>query len=245
MASEIHQTLENLGFSRNEAKMYLAALEAGTASAQTIAAKARLKRTTVYSLLDALIAKGFVVETKESGKTRYVAESPENLVQTFERYQQNLHKALPELKAIHNTKAVKPKVQFFEGRDGILKIYEDTIREKPNVILELNTSELFTALPENFPKEYVAERLKHHIRAQRLAPEDKHWTAHKANDAKEISETKLLPPEQFAIPVEINVYNDKVAVMSYSDEMGLIIESKGIAQAMRTVYTLLWKATQS
>ena len=63
---------------------------------------------------------------------------------------------------------------------------------------------------------------------------------HGKRDEEEISETKFLPREDFDIPVEINVYNNKVAFMSYSDEIGLIIESEGIAKAMRVIYKLLW-----
>lgn len=44
----------------------------------------------------------------------------------------------------------------------------------------------------------------------------------------------------FDIPIEINIYKDKVAFMSYKDEVGLIIESEGIAEAMRKIYGMFW-----
>ncbi len=57
---QINQIFKNLGFSENETKIYLAALETGLTSAQNIADKAELKRTTVYSVLDALIKKNII-----------------------------------------------------------------------------------------------------------------------------------------------------------------------------------------
>ena len=235
----IDKILTNLGFSDNEARVYLAALETGLASAQDIADKAKLKRTTTYSVLDVLVKKGFILKTQKEGKNRYVAENPDNLISIFENHQKELKKALPELKAIYNVEQVKPKVLFFEGEPGIKKIYYDTIEEKPDVILEWNTSELYKIFP-GFPIEYLDLRRSRNIKAKRIAPNDKNWQERKKKDKDDMSVTKLLPLEKYDIPVEINIYNNKVAFMSYGDEMGLVIESKMIADAMRTIYKLFW-----
>lgn len=57
----IENTLNSLGLSPNEAKVYLAALEMGTASAQDIAHKAGVIRTTGYSVLERLAIRNFVL----------------------------------------------------------------------------------------------------------------------------------------------------------------------------------------
>jgi sugar-specific transcriptional regulator TrmB len=235
----ITQTLTNLGFSANEAKVYLAALEMGVSSAQEIAKKAKLKRTTAYSILQNLANRGVVIVSKEKGKNRFVAENPQNIVKQFAEYQKNLEKALPQLEAIYNKKEIKPKVLFFEGKEGIKKIYLDTIKEKPKIILEFNTTEIFKTFP-GFPMEYLGMRKTNNIRAKRIASGIR-WQEHAKKDKEEISETKILPREEFDIPIEINIYNNKVAFMSYSDEFGLIIESEGIAKSMKAIYDLFWK----
>ncbi|MFA5967003.1 MAG: helix-turn-helix domain-containing protein [Patescibacteria group bacterium] len=233
-------TLHNLGLSPNEAKVYLAALEMGTASAQDISHKAGVIRTTGYSILERLAIRNFVYKTKQKNKTRYVAESPKNLVHRFEHYQKELTNSLPELQAIYNKSQIKPKIVFYEGKSGIEEIYADTIKEKPREILEFNTLDIFAALPD-FPAEYLAQRNKHHIYAKRIATDEKRTREHAARDKEELSHTLLLPKEEFNPPVEINIYNNKVAFMSYPDEIGIIIESHGIADTMRQIYHLLWK----
>lgn len=229
--------LMNLGLSSNEAKIYLAALESGAASAQSIAKKAKLKRTTTYSLLEALAKKGFVLKTDKSGRRKYLAESPKNLAERFKTYQKSFENVLPELEAIHNKKEVKPKVLFFEDEEGIKKIYEDTIKESPEKILMLTTSDFHKTFP-GFPGEYVEARVAHGITAQRISPDDGVWRSHKKKDNEELSQTKLV--KNFDIPVEINIYNNKVAFMSYADKIGLIIESEPIAMSMKKIYGLLW-----
>jgi sugar-specific transcriptional regulator TrmB len=233
-------TLRNLGLSLNESKIYLAALELGTSSAQDIAAKANVKRTTAYPVLENLAIKGLVYKTKHLSRNRYAAESPKNLFRRYGRYFRQLSENLPELEAIHNKGEVKPKIIFYEGPRGILKIYADTIKERPKEILEFNSSDMFMAFPA-FPKNYVRERLKKKIHARRITAKDKFWAEHAKNDREELSKTKMLDPKKFNLPVEINIYNNKVAFMSYSDKMGVIIESRGIADSMRTIYEMFWK----
>ena len=236
----IEATLHNLGLSPNEAKVYLAALEMGMASAQDISHKAGVIRTTGYSVLERLAIRNFVYKTKEKSKTRYVAESPKNLVHRFGHYQHELNSSLPELEAIYNQSQVKPKIVFFEGKDGIEEIYADTIREHPREILEYFSSDMFDEFPE-FPREYVSNRVKHTIHAKRIASDHPKMREHAKNDKAELSHSILLPKEEFNPPVEINIYNNKVAFMSYPDKMGIIIESQGIADTMRQIYHLLWK----
>ena len=65
MISEI--ILTNLGLSPNEAKIYLATLESGQTSAQRIAQKAQIKRTTTYSVLEGLVKKDFILKTNKEG----------------------------------------------------------------------------------------------------------------------------------------------------------------------------------
>ncbi len=238
--TRIRQTLKNLGFSDNEAVVYLSALETGVAAAQDIAEKAGIKRTTAYSVLESLVKRGFVLKSQKQGKSRYAAESPEKLVRIFAEHQKSLQEALPELSALYNSKSIKPKVLFFEGKAGIKKIYYDTIEEKPDVILEWNTSEIYEIFP-GFPVEYLEMRKQKNIKAKRIAPDDANWRERSKKDKEDMSVTKLLRPDEYNIPVEINVYNNKVAFMSYGDEVGLIIESKAIADAMRVIYELFWE----
>ncbi len=230
--------LTNLGFSTNEARIYLATLETGTASAQEIAKKAKIKRTTAYSALEAMVKKGYIIKTDKEGKGKFVAENPKTLSQRFWAHQKSFENVLPELEAIHDSQnKAKPRVLFFEGKEGILKVYEDTLNENPDEILELNTSEIFKTF-NSFPLDYVEERKKKDIHALRIGPKDKFYAKRAKLDEEELSETKLV--KDFDIPIEINIYNNKVAFMSYADKIGLIIESEAIAKSMKKIYKLLW-----
>jgi sugar-specific transcriptional regulator TrmB len=104
------QLLHKLGFSDNETKVYLATLESGSASAQTIAGHAGVLRTTAYSVLSALVQRGVVGKTKFKGKTRFIAEPPERLLLLIKEIEIGITENLPELQARYNKHEVKPKI---------------------------------------------------------------------------------------------------------------------------------------
>lgn len=240
-----HQLLQKLGFSENEIKVYLAALECGVASAQNIAQIAGVKRTTAYSVLSYLINRGIIGKTKIKGKTRFVPEPPQRLLLFVREMEEGIKTSLPELEAIYNKDEVKPKITFYEGIEGIKNVFEDTLREKPKEILMWLTDDYFKDLP-GYSSDYIKERVRLNMHARRIAPAGSIWIRkNKQRDKEELSETIAVPPEMMMTGIEVNVYNNKFAFMNFREKTGIIIESKAIADAMRQAYELSWIGAKS
>lgn len=237
---KIEQILRQLGFLDNESRVYRASLETGLASAQVIAKKAGIKRTTTYSILEKLVERGVMGKSVAKGVARFMVEPPQKLVAMVRDLQDQLTAALPELEAVYNAHEAKPKIVFHEGKEAIANVLEDTLRECPEEILEWNTDLYF----EKFPKshDYIDQRAELGIRARRMAGEGSVWhLKHKNYDQIEKSETLVIPKELFWPEIEVNIYGNKVAFLNYVDDMSLIIENKTIATAMRQVYELSWR----
>lgn len=234
---------KQLGFSENEQKVYFAALESGLSSAQDIAKKAGVKRTTAYFVLGYLVNRGVVAKSKERGKLRFVAEPPDKLLNMTNDLERHIKKVLPELEAIYNKNEAKPKITFYEGERAIQNVYDDTLREKPAEILEWNTNAYFEN--PDVDQDYVHKRIALGIKAKRIGGKGSMWeTKHKDRDARELSETLIVPKDVFWPEIEVNIYNNKVAFLNYAENMSVIIESKAIAEAMRQAYELSWKGAQ-
>ena len=235
----ISNILQQLGFSKNEIEVYLASLELGVASAQDIAKKASIKRTTAYSVLDSLVQRGFIGKTVQHGRTRFLVEPPEKLLFTVANIKSQLESLLPQLQAVYNVKRTKPKITFFEGKGAIRNVYDDTLQEKPKEILEWNTDNYFKYFPKEY--NYIQKRTQLHIKARRMAPSNSIWhKKHKSLDKIELAETVIIPKEIFSPEIEVNIYNNKVAFINYVEKMSVIIESPAIAKAMRQAYELSW-----
>ncbi len=239
----LNYLLEKLGFSKNESLVYLASLESGVASAQQIATKAGLKRTTVYSVLSYLVGRGVVAKTIQKNKTRFVPEPPDKLLSMVSELNRAIKESLPELQALYNTSETKPHIIFWEGGNAIHNVYEDTLRERPKEILEWNTDVFFDRFPKDY--NYIEKRVKFGIKARRIAGKGSRWdTHHKYKDTRELSETRIVSKDLFWPNVEINIYGNKIAFMDYAENMSVVIESESITNAMRQVYELSWRGTQ-
>ena len=133
--SNLSQIIQNLGFSENESKIYLALIELGVANVSAIAQKSDVKRTSCYVVLEGLVQKGLVNKTQIKGKQQYIAEAPEKLVNLSKQRQEMLNSVMPEFKSLFNLSETKPKIRFYEGRESYISICEDSLERSGDEIL--------------------------------------------------------------------------------------------------------------
>ena len=234
--------LQQLGFGDKEARLYLAALEHAPASVVTLAKYSGVKRGTIYEFLEQLVQKG-IIEVEVSGKRRlYRGTDPKNLKRLVERQQAIVDELIPDLALLLPTISAKPKVRFFEGKEGILSLY-DEILELPGeseVIGYATFSGVYEVYSEHAIRDYIRRRVAGKITQRLIMPIDDRAQAH-SNEA-ELREVKMVPSEQFPIKNEINVYQNKVAIISLGlEKIGMIIESAQVADTQRAIFELLWR----
>lgn len=235
----ITSLLQNIGMSDNEARLYLAAIEEGVASAQSIARRAKMKRTTAYSVLTALVQKGFMHTTKAGSKTRYAALAPRQIAERIQEYHQEFLAQLPSLEAIYNKRQTKPKVTFFETPDSVQRLFHDMLTRDTTHILSLH-SERFLSLPLDFINGFFREKAKRGILSRRVTPKTSRWMYHQSRDKAELAETVMLPTDLFHPGVDIFLSQQKLIFFFADDMMALVIEHEALSTALRQVYELAW-----
>ena len=62
-------------------------------------------------------------------------------------------------------------------------------------------------------------------------------------DKKHIRKTQIIP-ERFKISPEIDIYDDKIAILSLKEKFGVIIESREVADAFRKMFTLAYERAE-
>ena len=80
---ELIKSLKNLGLNEKEARVYVALLQLGKATAYSVAKHSGLKKPTTYVILDDLIDKGIVSKVPRAKIMQYTAISPEDLFSTY------------------------------------------------------------------------------------------------------------------------------------------------------------------
>lgn len=130
------QELQQFGFSDYEARIYATLAEHSPANATLLAKKNNLSRSSVYTTLNQLIAKGVVGTTFKNNVKQFIAEGPEALEQLIESEKTLLEKKTDvlagiqeQLNTLSNNTLHVPTITFFEGQEGLKKIYLSMMRQ--------------------------------------------------------------------------------------------------------------------
>jgi len=237
---EIKHILEQLGLKDKKADVYLAALELGSATVIEISKKAGIKRTTCYDILMDLIKMGLVSETSKGKKRLFIGEDPEKILRDLENKEKLLSGILPQLKAVYNIKGVKPKIRFYEGKEGLREVYADTLKYSGE-IAAFASEDVVRTLGREWADDYLKKRVRKNIRVRVILPKTEYVSKIVEEDRELLRTSKLIDPQKYPFSIEINIYgHKKVALMSSREEMGIIIEGDEVYKTMKLIFELLW-----
>ena len=238
---EIKHFLAQFDLIGKKADVYLAILELGSGTVIEIAKKSEVKRTTVYDILLDLEKTGLIYQTTKESKRLFVAEDPEKLKKKLEEKERILDEMLPQLRSFYNIKGIKPKIKFYEGKEGLRQVYSDTLNYGGE-ILAFASEDVVKVLGMDWANDYLAKRVKRGIRARIILPKTEIIERDfNPLDQKQLRSSKLLSAKKYPFSIEINIYgHQKVALMSSREEMGIIIEGKEIYNTLKLIFELLW-----
>ncbi len=247
MTKDLLHVLRSAGLDDKEAPLYLSGLQLGSAPASDYAKATGLNRITAYNTLESLVRRGlFTLEKKVRGKS-YAPVPPEHLAIEVRKNAEAVQRMLPELRSLQGSTYRKPHVRFFEGWEGVRRVYEDTLTAKSELLNFANSAVVRKFWP-NYDEEYVAARVKRGIHLRGIAPDDQIGRKVHGEDRKQLREIRLVSSKDFDFTNEINVYDSKVAICSFGagkkseqEMFGVIIESKEVAETQRQIFEMAWR----
>mgnify|MGYP001563016725 CR=1 FL=1 len=239
------ELLTGFGLKPQEAKVYLACLKLGQVTVSQVAKDSGMQRTFIYDILADLTKRGIVSEVDVAGKKQFRAISIESfrflLKEKFERFEA----FIPELRTLE-AQTDSPNVRFFEGKDGIKSVLQDTLDQPPgSEILCYSNAQGFYTKEYEFEQWYVGERAKRKIHMRFLAPDNPETLEYVKNDKKHRRTSRVVPQDLFSFPAEIDIYGNKVAIITLRREMAaMIIESADLADMQRMIFELAWRGAK-
>lgn len=237
---------QKLGLNKNEAQIYQLLLEKGPLGVKPILFNTKLKRGNAYYHLDSLEKKGLVETTTERGRTIFIAKHPEQLGLLLAKQktalataEEELGKNLPELRSMFQLATTKPGVKFYEGKEGIIKIYEDLLAQGANIDSFEDKGEMAAFIPE-YAKQFIAKRVRKNIFNRVIAPSNNPINI---STPKELRETRNVPVAQFPFRMDIKIAGNEVSLISFQKDnpIGILIENKEITDNFKMLFELLWK----
>ncbi|MFH1457106.1 MAG: helix-turn-helix domain-containing protein [Patescibacteria group bacterium] len=245
------EALQTFNLTEKQATIYVTCLKVGSASVYELALKSGLKRPTTYIVVDELLKSGFLQLIRRNNKNYYQAISPKKLLKAWKNNLEMLENITPELEKMVRESKSKPKVEFYEGIQGIKKIYTEL---DPDIY---HNEELcwWGSCGEGFEKNFP-ERITHW---QKVAKDKRHYGREILDRTPEnikffhnmqkydlphynIRYTKK--GQNFG-PVDIALFKDSVYIISLMRDLFAIkITSQQIKDAFQIFYELAWKQAE-
>lgn len=246
------EALNQAGLSEKETSVYLNLLKIGTAKAGILAKKSEFNRTTVYDVLESLSKKGVISSYRKGAQTYFSATDPKQLLiyldqekaktaAKIETGKKRLEELMPQFISLQDISPTRPKVQFFEGENGMREAYEDTLSAREMIFAYANVQTMHEGLPDFFP-EYYARRAKKKIFIRAICPRNELSLERHKHDQEEMREVRFLPDATQTFSPEINIYHNKMLVASWIEKIAIIIESKELAVLQKITFELLWNS---
>lgn len=243
--------LIEFGLSDKEARIYLSLLESDTSMVQEIAKNAGVNRSSTYVVLESLKRKGLVFSTE--GKQKYVAASPETILQQIEdastktkAIKEKISGILPDLKALHKETKHKPSVRVFEGKEGMKAVYENVLSSKKGTLIRaFSQPKAWDGIEDGYFAYLKEKRVEQGITLKAIYPEStKAMEDFSIIDKRKLAEFRFLPKKTKEFSSDFRIYGDKIALTSSKDQFGIIIENKEIAEAVKFIFDLAWENTE-
>lgn len=234
--------LRDIGLTKTETEVYLILLNLNEVIASKIAEKTKISRPHVYDALNKLIEKGMATYVIKNGKKHFKPTDPIKILDYLKEQGQILKEkeklvegALPELKSVFQPLKAKPKVEVYEGSEGVKTILNDIIRTGKEMV-SFNTlgGEFLKYIPDYIIQKYLSERKKKRIKSRQFYVKDAKIIKHEMVTYKELP--------QGLITTALFVYGNNVVIFNLAEEMLTIkIESKEIADLYRNQFEFMWK----
>lgn len=247
MDNILHKAFRLLNLDPNEIKFFEVSYQIGPATVNEVAKKANIQRSTAYLIAKRLIEKGFLEEDLKSYKKKVYAIDPSKILQMISAKQRALRKqeieleeSLPILQAQYQSSDIRPKVRAFEGNSGLIKVWQDILSTKGEILLWTNQQTENDIFGDNAHSAFIKDRVKKGLKIRVLAVDNIQAQELIKNDTQVLRETRILPKET-NFSAETYIYDNKVAILDYNkDLMGVIMESAPIASAQKAIFETVW-----
>lgn len=232
---KIEPILESIGLTEKEARVYIASLECGEASATELAKQSKLKRPTTYVILEQLVQKGLITKVHKKKVLLFRPEHPEVLFEKEKRKVEALKSALPTLLQIRNSIDLQPTVRVLQGDDAAETMLADIVEQGSDICWWGNDVFADKILGKAF-EDYTEKRIKKGLWSRGITSNTDTTKRKHLSDPAALRELRVVPKDVFPMRYNVNIYGDTVSIVSFETQSVVMIKNADIAEAHRGMF---------
>ena len=235
--------LMELGFTKNESKVYFSLLKRGSITAGQISSDTSIHRTNVYDCLERLIEKGLVNYIHKEGKKFYQASDPKKIKDILVEKEQRFSEILPKMVKLKKSFVNQELVEIHRGIKAVkMNLY--SFLKKKSSILVYGIPKIALNLMEDFILTYHKKRVMKKIVMKHIYDEDATKRIKQLNNMP-YTYAKYLPKMKNS-PVSTNICGNEILFILWSESPYIIkIKNKEIANSYKNYFDLLWKISRN
>ncbi len=236
-----------------EQKVYLYGITMPPLAVSSLAKNVSTTRSNAYNVIDSLESKGLCWNLGAEYGRKIKFAPPEKLSELNKskiRSLESLEEDIKYLSKLLESKKYKgpltqPRVQYFEGTEGVKKLYSDSLTTKDGLI----RTAVYEGIYERFGKEYVTnyiqERYKRKIKNKILYAESLTQFNKNYEDDPTHNREVRIPPKTINFDSMIMIYDSRVAIITMSHEIfGTLIDSVDFSNTMKGWFDTVWNISK-
>ena len=241
-------SLDEIGLTQGESKVYLSLLRMGPSTTGPLASKANVSSSKVYKILDRLQKKGLVGQILRGNVKYFSAMEPKRLndyldekERELDQKKQMLTTLIPQLEMEREIAAKPQGASVYEGLRGVTNLFR-------NIVDELKRGEVYHVIGGGYGSEIVGVKaffVHHHkrradkkIKLMMLANHNIQNTM--VPNTRLYSSIRFLP-QYLATNMEIVFYHHKAFIVLWTKEpKAFFMEDGELVQSFQTYFDALW-----
>lgn len=241
------------GLAEKQAKLYRLLLITGEERPSALARKSGIKRANTYALLEDLARRGLVTKFEKDKVIYFRPEPPQRIADLIENRQRETdiareltHDLLPNLTSQYNLSVGKPTISYFEGKDGLETVFKDIYAQKKEPVYGCVDLEIADQVfPAHITEHLIPLRIKNKLFVYSLVGNSAQAQVIQKEDVTHLRKTVLLSKKEYPLPAEIDVYEDKIAMLSFEQGkfIGMIIQNGAFATSLKSIFKLAFESS--
>ncbi len=251
------QQLRKIGLNNYEAMIYSILIKESPVGASAIAKKCKLPRSSVYTSLSSLISQGLVATTYQNNVKQFIAQDFSVLENSLHQQKEQVNERLKIFEDLQNhyqlilhQSSNLPSIMFFEGEEGLKKIYESMIRDAPSneIFYVIRDEFIWTkrwkiAVDSEWSQRTEGMRMKKNIPTHLLINDSELERSKKDfYNTHEDVKYKFLPQDTQVQKFGLYIIEDVFSILSVEEEnlIGFKVHNKNIAHNLKKLFHGLW-----
>ncbi len=243
------KTLERIGLTPGEAKIYLALLDLGQTTTGPIVDKSGVSTSKTYKILKRLEIKGLVSHIIKKSIVHWSAANPSRILEMIEKQEEEIsdkkkevENIMPELlKKAEKLKTVQ-QAEVYVGIKGMISVFNDETNylkeHKKEINYIIGVTKSYSKQTYDFFKRLENKRDNLKVKRKFLFGKDAKGTMPFVEKSK-FCEVRYL---SYSSVVSINIYGETSLISIFSEEpIFFVIKSKEIAESFKNYFKLLWR----